>query len=289
MEPEVIADYACEVGENPMWHPLEKRLYWTDITGGRLFKYDPATGQHEICYEGEVVGGFTVQADGALLLFMELGAVAVLREGKLDYVVERIPGEEENRFNDVIADPAGRVFCGTIPLKSGRAMEGERLGRLFRLDTDGTVTPVVDRLGIANGMGFTPDRRQMYFTDSPDGEIYLFDYDEATGGISNRRVFVESPGSPDGLTVDAEGYVWSARSDGWSLDRFTPEGVLERSVRFPARVVSSLIFGGPDMTDIYVTTIGGNARTPEDPLAGATFRVNLGIKGVPEFLSRVGL
>ena len=130
MEPELIADYQCKVGEGPLWHPLEKRLYWTDIETGRMFRYDPASRKHEQFYSGEVVGGFTIQADGALLLFMARGAIALWRDGKLSYVVKEIPEERKSRFNDVIADPAGRVFCGTMSTK-------ERSGRLYRLNTDG--------------------------------------------------------------------------------------------------------------------------------------------------------
>ena len=290
MEPERIADYECEVGEGPLWHPLERRLYWADIPAGRLFWYDPATGRHDMFYDGHVVGGFTVQADGSLLLFMERGRVAVLRDGTLTNVIEEIAGEEELRFNDVIADPEGRVFCGTIPLDETK--EGSMFGRLFRLDTDGTVTKVQDDIGISNGMGFTPDRRRMYFTDTLQSGIDIFDYDETTGGISNRREFVRSPadeGSPDGMTVDAEGNVWSARWGGSMVVGYTAQGEEIRRVKFPTGAVSSVIFGGEDYTDMYVTTADGHDRANAGPNAGAVFRTNIGVKGVPEFLSRVGL
>jgi D-xylonolactonase len=288
MEPELIADYECVVGEGPMWHPLEKRLYWLDILTGRIFWFDPATGEHEQCYDGEVIGGFTIQEDGALLLFMARGRIAVLRGGELHPLIDEIPQERENRFNDVIADPAGRVFCGTMPMDGDRV--DERLGRLYRLDTDGSITPILEGIGVSNGMGFTPDRKGMYYTDSIDCEISLFDYDEAAGSLSNRRAFVETPvdkGLPDGMTVDAEGHVWSARAGNGSLHRYTPDGVEERVVHFPARLVSSVTMGGADLTDIYVTTIGGDNKAVDGPGAGGLFRVNFGIRGVPEFLSRI--
>ena len=285
MEPELIADYQCETGEGPLWHPMERRLYWADIPRGRLFRFDPATGVHEQFYEGEVVGGFTIQADGALLLFMARGAVAVLRDGALDYVIDELPQERDGRFNDVAADPAGRVFCGTMPV-------GGRLGPLYRLDLDGSITPVVDGVDISNGIGFTPDERKMYYTESTARRIYLYDYDRESGAISNRSVFLETPDDgtiPDGMTVDAEGHVWSARWNGSSLYRYTPDGTEERRVRFPARKVSSVAFGGEDLTDIYVTTAGGQNKAEEGAGAGALFRLNLGIRGKPEFLSRIGL
>ena len=133
-------------------------------------------------------------------------------------------------------------------------------------------------------MGFTPDRKEMYYTDTRKHEIYLFDYDRASGEISNQRVFVKVPMTPD------EGHhVWSARWDGGCLIRYTPQGIEEQRIRFPAKKVSSVTFGGPDYTDMYVTTAGGQNKAEEGAGAGALFRLNLGIKGVPEFRSRIGL
>ncbi|MBI1801005.1 MAG: SMP-30/gluconolactonase/LRE family protein [Chloroflexi bacterium] len=286
MHPELIADTLCHTGENPLWHPTERRVYWTDIPNGRLYRYDPATGAHESCYSGEPVGGFTLQADGALLLFMARGAVAVWREGRLYPIIDELPDEHDSRFNDVIADPAGRVFCGTMSTR-------DRPGRLYRLDTDGSIRTVLEGIGVSNGLGFTLDRKRLYYTDSPARKVYLFDYDERTGDIANRRVFVETPegeGFPDGLTVDAEGAVWSARWDGSALYRYTPAGAVERRIAFPARKVSSLTFGGDDLTDMYITTACvGKSRAEEGAGAGALFHLNLGIRGLPEFTSRVGL
>ena len=280
----MVADYSCRCGEGPLWHPDEQRLYWVDIPLGRIFRYDPVSGAHEQCHEGEPIGGFTIQSDGALLLFMGGGVVKRWREGQLTEVLGEIPQEHDSRFNDVIADPVGRVFCGT--LATGRP------GKLYRLDTDGTLSVVMEGVPGANGMAFTPDRKQMYFTDSRDHAIYVFDYDLDSGALANRRVFAPVPeeaGSPDGMTVDAEGYVWSARWGGSCLARYAPDGTEERRVHFPAKKVSSLVFGGRDYTDIYVTTAGGHNRAEDGEGAGALFRVNVGIRGVAEFRSRVGL
>jgi sugar lactone lactonase YvrE len=283
-EPELIADYACNTGEGPLWHPDEQHVYWVDIPTGRLFRYTPATGEHEQCFESpEALGGFTIQEDGALLLFMARGAVKLWRDGELTTIIDEIPDEVTTRFNDVIADPEGHVFCGTMPTQS-------RLGRLYRLDPDHTLTKLLDGIGVSNGMGFTPDLRHLYYTDSPTRNIYFFDYDRATGDISNRRVFVQTPegeGVPDGMTVDADGYVWSARWDGGVLVRYTPDGVEERRIAFPARKVSSVTFGGPDYTDIYVTTAGGDQKATEGKGAGALFRLRLGIQGKAEFRSKI--
>ena len=180
MEPELIIDYQNDLGENPLWHPREQRLYWTDITRGRLYRYDPATGSHEQFYQGDPVGGFTFQEDGGLLLFMHRGRIAWWRDGKLDNVVDEIPGEEDGRFNDVIADPVGRVYCGTMPLQSHA-----RPGKLYRLDTDGSLHVMLEGIVTSNGMGFTLDRRGMYYTDSGPRRIYYFDYEAASGAMTN--------------------------------------------------------------------------------------------------------
>jgi sugar lactone lactonase YvrE len=287
IQPELIADPPCDLGENPLWHPLEQRLYWTDITRGRLYRYDPATGKHEQCYQGETVGGFTIQANGALLLFMQRGRIAIWRGGALENVVDEIPADLEGRFNDVIADPAGRVFCGTVSLP----VVGSRPGRLYRLDTDGSLHVVLEGVTVSNGMGFTPDRRGMYYTDTRPRRIYRFDYDPASGALSNQRVWLQVPegqGGPDGMTVDADGYVWSAHWGGSALYRYTPAGVEQQRIPFPALKVSSASFGGPDLSDLYVTTaLSGGDRSAEGPGAGGLFRLHPGVRGLPEFFSRV--
>ncbi|MDJ0555776.1 MAG: SMP-30/gluconolactonase/LRE family protein [Microcoleaceae cyanobacterium MO_207.B10] len=292
--PTIIADYQCHNAEVPIWHSMEQCLYWADIPTGRMFRYYPTTDSHEQIYQGEPIGGITIQTDGALLLFMNKGAImlriatasATWQAGQL-IEIANIPAETDSRFNDCIADPCGRVFTGTISTSN-------HPGSLYRLDTDGTITKVLTGLEIPNGMGFTPDRKQMYFTDSPQRKIYIFDYDQTTGNLSNQRVFITTPeneGVPDGMTVDAEGCIWSARWDGGHLFRYTPDGKEVLRIPFPAKKVSCVTFGGADYTDMYVTTAGGDKRevegSGEGSGAGAVFRLNIGIQGVPEFMSKV--
>jgi D-xylono/L-arabinono-1,4-lactonase len=287
MEPRVVANVDCVTGEGPLWHPEERSLYWVDIPNGRLYRYDPGRDEHSLVFSGPPIGGFTLQEDGSLLLLMAKGAIAIWREGEgLQMVLDEIPAMRETRFNDVIADPAGRVFCGTMPRPDGPAL-------LYRLDPDGSLTLVLDDVGLSNGLGFTPNRRGMYYTDTRKQKIYLFDYDEATGAVANQRVFVDVPevegeGHPDGMTVDAEGKVWSARWDGHCLVQYTPEGTEIRRVSFPVPKVSCVTFGGDDYTDMYVTTASVGNRAQEGPLAGSLFHLNLGVKGVPEYRSRIG-
>jgi len=287
MQPEVVVDCTCQTGEGPLWHPIEKRLYWCDIPRGHLLRYDPATGKHETCHEGDPIGGFTVQANGALLLLMADGAIRTWRDGRVETLLESVPELVGNRYNDCIADPVGRVFCGSMSTP-------QLAGRFYRLDTDMTLTVIEQGLGTPNGMGFAPEGSRLYHSDSNDRfrRIRIFDYDQSTGDLANPRLFLAAKpdeGKPDGLTVDAEGYVWSARWNGGLLIRYAPDAAEDRRFEFPAKKVSSVTFGGEDYTEIYVTTAGGNDREHEGPLAGSLFRLKLGIRGVPEFFSKIGL
>jgi D-xylonolactonase len=282
-QPELIANYHCETGEGPLWHPMERRLYWTDIPAGRMFRYDPAANTHEQFYTGRPVGGFTIQEDGSLLLFMDRGTVACWRDGVMTTVIEEIATEREFRFNDVIADPRGRVFCGIVD-------DNGQKGRLYRLAPEGTLTMLVDGIGCSNGMAFTADRKLFNYTDSLAYEIYLFDYDVETGAISNQRVFArfgKEDGMPDGSTLDSQGRLWSALWDGSAVVRLREDGSVAERIELPTGKVSSVTFGGEDMRDMYITTAGGNAASDGDTAAGALFRVRMDVAGVPEFFSRI--
>jgi len=284
MIPELIADCGCHTGENPLWHPSEQCLYWTDIPRGRLYCYDPRKDHYQSFYLGTPIGGFTVQSDGALLLFMAGGAVAKWTNGQTEHILKGLPDERESRFNDVIADPAGRVFCGTMPV-------GRRPGRLYRFDPDGSLHLVVKKIGLPNGMGFTPDHRGLYCTDSLTRSIYLFDYNVKTGALNNQRTWLQIPegtGVPDGMTVDSQGNVWSASWDGSALYCYSPEGIETARIKFPARKVTSVTFGGLDLEDLFITTAHTDGlRAVEGARAGALFRLRPGVRGKPEFCSRI--
>ena len=286
---ECLADYACDTGENPLYHPGENRVYWTDIPQGQLFRYDIATGTHEVCYRGEPVGGFTRQGDGSLLLFMARGAIKTWQNGTIRATVaEEIPDERESRFNDVFADPDGRVFCGTMPTP-------ERPGRLYRLDTDGSLTVVLEGVGCSNGMALTQDGGVLYHTDSGTATISRYAYNRATGALSHGETFATVPktpgeGVPDGMTTDADGNIWSARWGGGCVVCYNGETAQEIArVSLPdVSQVSSVTFGGHDLADMYVTTAGGHQKDGQGRNAGALFRVTVpGVRGVPDFVSRV--
>lgn len=286
-EIERVSATACVTGENPLWHPDERAVYWTDIPGAKIYRYDPASGETTVHYSGDIVGGFTLQADGALLLFGAGGKITLLKDGKADILLQGIPDEAQKRFNDVIADPMGRVFAGTMRASG-------YMGRLYRVDTDLTLTTVIPEVGISNGLGFSPDRSTLYYTDSdPARAIYRFDYDMSTGAVTNQRTFLtvqEGDAVPDGLTVDADGNIWSARWDGGCVVKYAPDGrELMRLVVPGAVKITSLAFGGDDGGDIYITSAGGDDKGSNGEYAGSLFRVRLGVHGLPEFRSRIGL
>ena len=225
-----------------------------------------------------------MQDDGAFLLFSQAGTILRWKDGQMITVIPSLPGEEQHRFNDVITDPRGRVLAGTMSFGApGHS------GRLYQLGVDGSVRCLRDDLALSNGFGFSLDHQTLYHADSVSLTIRQFDYDVETGSVSTPRVFARLDGSdgvPDGLTVDAEGFVWLAVWDGYRLIRYAPDGTIERTIPIPAKKVTSLTFGGPDGTDLYVTTAGGDETAENGPLSGSVFRLRLGIRGVPEFLSR---
>jgi sugar lactone lactonase YvrE len=283
---ERIADEHCDTTEGPLWHEDLQELFWLDIPAGRLYRYDPDAGTYVLAYQGSgQIGGYTIQEDGDLLMFGERGRIWLWspRTGAEREVIEEIPAERGTRFNDVIADPEGRVFAGTMP-------DGDRSGHLYRLDPDGSLTLVLDDAGVSNGMDFAPDLTGMYHTNTSNRTISRYHYDRASGEIAFDAVVVQVPageGSPDGMTLDEHGDFWSARWDGGALFHYSPSGQLLGSKAFPARKVSSITFGGGDWTDAYVTLAGGTDREAEGEGAGSLYRTALGVAGRPPFRSRI--
>ncbi|GAA0721899.1 D-xylonolactonase [Halorubrum trapanicum] len=284
---ERVADARAHTGEGPLWHPAERRLYWVDIPAGALYRYDPETGENAVAYEtdGVPLGGYTIEADGALLLFTR-GAVERFVPGDADAETV-LTVDADTRFNDVVADPEGRVFAGTMPGE-------DALGDLYRIDTDGSARVVVEGLDIPNGMGFSGDGTTFYLTESEARRIDAFDYDYVTGEIANRCAFVETPpgdGVPDGLTVDAEDHLWSARWDGGRAVRYDSTGRAVAAIELPARKVASVAFAGPSCDALYLTTaLAGGDREREGDGAGALFRATgLPASGRPAFRSRIAV
>ena len=227
------------------------------------------------------MGGFTIQENGNLLLFRVNDIASLSRDGKIS-IVRTYSDEGMARFNDVIADPEGRVFAGTI----GQTKQN---GGLYRVDLDGTITKLFEGTGCSNGMGFSPDLKTFYWTCTTTRKIFQFDYERRTGEISNCRVFyhVENEGLPDGLTVDVEGFVWAARWGGGCIKRHAPDGNVVESIAFPVRNITAMCMGGRDMNELFITSAKEPGENP--PEAGALFKMPVQVKGRTDFKSKIGV
>lgn len=279
---ELVANEHCALGENPLWDERRKEVLWVDINPGVLWAYDPKTGKTRVIHEGVTTGGFTLQEDGSFLLFQSNSISRLDSKGCLSTIAENIDSEM-SRFNDVIADPAGRVFAGTIGQNDK--------GGLYLLERDGTVKCLFKGTGCSNGMGFSPDYKKFYWTDSTARRIDQFDYDQSTGALSNRSIFVEVPveeGVPDGLEVDVDGNIWSARWDGFSVRRYDSQGrQLQPSISLPVAKVTSICFGGEELNELYITSAGGAKDSAT--LDGALFHTQVDVPGSVSFRSKIRL
>ena len=285
-EVEMIADYRNRVGEGPVWDPKRQVLNWTDIQTGRLFEYVPETGQSRKIYQGEYIGGYANNKQGGMVVASWSG-IGLWREGEeITYIHRGMLRGKPLQFNDVAASPAGQFFAGTY-------YEGAHRGELYRFDPNGTIHLIEEDIGVSNGIGFSPDLSTVYYVDTTRSRIWAYDFDAATGEFSNRRdlvVFEGEEGFPDGLTVDAEGYIWQAMWGGGCVIRIDPDGKEERRISFPATQTSSAMFGGKDLNELYVTTAWNGTGEKSPPSydgskhrGGELYRVKLDIQGKAEF------
>lgn len=280
---DLIVDAHADVGEGPFWHPREGVLYWVDIVGSLVHRYDPASGDDTAIDVGQAVGAARPRASGGLVLAVRDGFAALdPATGRVEMLAEVEQDDPTNRMNDGACDSAGRFWAGTMSFS-----ERQGAGSLYRLGTDHAVTKLLDNLTVSNGIGWSSDDRLMYYIDSATHRLDVFDYDPQAGTIANRRQLaaIDVAGAvPDGLTVDAEGYIWVAHWGGWAVHRYAPDGRLDRTVALPVSQVSACAFGGPDLRDLYITS-ASHSLSPDqlgrEPHAGGLFRCRPGIAGVP--------
>jgi sugar lactone lactonase YvrE len=281
---ECVVDAKQELGEGPVWCTRENALFWVDIRGPRVHKYDPSSGQTEAWTLPSAIGSFALRDGTGMLLALKSGLHGYDRAtGALDFIADPETDRPNNRFNDGKCDRQGRFWVGTM-----RDDEREPSGALYRVDADLSCRRVQDGLTIPNSLAWSPDGRTMYFTDTAEGRILVYDYDVDEGQPGAPRVFAEAKsaaGHPDGSTVDEAGCLWNARYAGSSVVRFTPDGRVDRVVELPVSQVTCCAFGGAALDTLFITTatqrMSPEARAAE-PLAGGLFAVNLGIKGVAE-------
>lgn len=284
-----ITDFPCLLGECPIWDDERQLLWWTDILGGVVYTYNPLNGNIDRALQGKNVGGFALSKNGGIICACLDGLQVWNSETGFSCIAFTFEGKAL-RFNDCTTDAKGRFLAGTryLPENEDAAYE---LGSLYEVDNSGSISVLDDGIHLSNGLGFSPDSRVLYYADSLQRVIYKYDYDLKTGTASNRRIFVKisnEEGLPDGLTVDSQGFVWSVRWNDERIVRYDPDGNIERQLPSPFRKTTSLMFGGEDLTDLYITT----AAETDEPLSvdhdgdrsanavgGFVYRIRLDIQG----------
>ena len=277
------------LGECPAWSAAESVLYWVDVDGTAVHRFDPGTATTET----RTLPG----RPGSLALTSEPGALIVAMEHqlvRLDWAtgastpwMSLEASGTGNRLNDGRCDPAGRFVVGSM---FADTTAGRRTGMLHQVDESGATTQLKTEIGVTNGLAFDCERQRMYFADTPTETVVVFDYDPDTGHATNERLFFDYrdvPGKPDGTCIDADGCYWSASVYGWAMIRVTPDGVLDRRVDLPVQKPSMPCFGGHDLGTLYVTTISSGGTAPSAPgrdgfVPGALLAVDAGVTGIIE-------
>ena len=291
---EVTDSSSLLCGECPVWDWRENVLYYTDTSAGILFRYDPAKKERRKICERENISGVGLNKNGGFLCASGQGVFSWKEEEGWRLIAAEHEGKALH-CNDAVADPNGRFLFGTTFISF--AGEFDR-GYLYAMEKGGTLRVLDEGWGLPNGMAFSPDGRILYAVDSYERAVYALDYDPETGKASNKRKIVDIPwneGMPDGITVDAEGCLWLAQFFGYTVVRYSPEGEVLLKLPVPCGQVSSVMFGGEYLTDIYVTTSSVPARMPlapkgfdfDAPLSGNTYCYNIGIQGVREYIADI--
>ena len=263
------------LGEGPWWDVAEQRLWWVDILGRRIRNSSLDGDEREPIVTPSDVGFALPDSAGGVVAGLADGLVRLEPDGGQRSLWLGGHDPAEVRINDGITDRRGRVWFGTMHREETKAV-----GSLFR-HAAGSTTEVLDGITTSNGLGWSPDNRVFYYTDSMARTIWAFDFDNDTGDISNRRVFAEDTDCyPDGLTVDETGAVWGSKWDGGRIVRYHPDGTIDQVITMPVKKTTSLSFSGPNLDVLAVTS--ANKEPGDGELAGAVFLVDVGVKGIAE-------
>jgi sugar lactone lactonase YvrE len=283
---DLVHQHDSILGESPLWDEREQVLYWVDIDRGQIHRFDPATAQNTTHTLPTKVTSIARRAAGGLVATLRKRFACFDPATGQAKDLDLVEGDQpENRFNDGKIDRQGRYWAGTM----NEVRIGQPDAALYRFEHPGNVTKMIPDVTISNGTGWSPDGRTMYYTDTLRYTVFAYDFDPADGAIENRRPFLEidpaSEGLPDGLTVDAQGHVWSALVNHGRILRLDPDGQLERQITFPATRGTCCTFGGANYADLYITTAREcltDAQIAEQPLAGSLFRCTPGPTGLAE-------
>jgi sugar lactone lactonase YvrE len=277
-----------KLGEGPLWGVAEQTLYWLDIHQNQVERYQPEKGLHQTTTLDLAITVLGLREQGGFVFASNRG-FGFWDGSSRSYDLVGNPEDDKpyHRFNDGSVDPLGRFWAGTM--YEGPEVDEVPEGRLYRLDSNHRIKLMETGLTISNGIDWSPDQRTMYLTDTLRRTIYAYEFDPASGGIANRRVFIQAKqtdGFPDGLTVDSQGFIWSAFWGGWKVCRFDPQGNLERTLHMPVEYPTCMAFGGMDLNDLYITsawTALSEEQRHAQPEAGDLFRIRLDISGLPAY------
>jgi L-arabinonolactonase len=276
-----VLEAGSQLGEGTFWDTGAAVLWWVDIWGKAIHRFDPATGQDDVFATPQYVGCLAPRDRGGLVVAMETGFFFFdPATAKFTHIVDPESDRPDTRFNDGKTDRQGRFWAGTVFEDPPRPTEF--VGALYRLDADLTCHRMVDGIGSSNGLAFSPDGRTMYFADSQQASVWAWDFDPLTGDIENRRTFIDTTamgGLPDGATVDAEGCYWTTLPESGKLARYDPDGKLMRVIEMPTPIPTCCEFGGSDLDILYVTS--AKLRKRSDQHAGDLFALDVGVKGLP--------
>jgi sugar lactone lactonase YvrE len=280
---QLLLDAQAKLGEGAIWDGRQQQLLWIDILGKSLHVFDPITGKDRAIDVGQFIGTVVPRrAGGAMVAVYDGFAALDLVTGKLEFITDPEADLPDTRFNDGKCDPAGRFWAGTMSLKGVN-----EAGSLYVLDANHSVRRMVTGVSVSNGIVWSRDARTMYYIDTRLQRVDAFDYDLATGNITNRRVAIPIPadqGHPDGMTIDAEGMLWIAHWDGRRVTRWNPlTGQLLQTIQVPVARVTSCAFGGPQLDTLYITTAQPAKTDPAQPNAGGLFAAKPGVCGLPAF------
>ncbi len=282
------------LGESPVWSARDGGLYWIDIKAPAIHRFDPATRIDTAWPVAQEIGSIALRRGGGLVAGLRDGLALVGPDlTTVEWIADPEPDKPMNRFNDGKCDRQGRFWSGTMydpPGPPKTYFEREPVGILYRLDGDHRCHAMAHDILVSNGLAWSPDGTVMYFTDSPRRAIWAYDFDTATGGLGERRIFAEIPDAPgrgtgDGATVDAEGFYWSAEFRGSRLVRYAPDGAVDRTVELPASRPTSCAFGGQGLATLFVTSARimlSEAELAAEPHAGDLFALDVGVCGLQE-------
>lgn len=285
-EPRVLTASRDHVGESPVWDGDAQVLYWVDIEGRHIHRYDWASGQQQTWNTGERVGCIALSVRGSVIAAMESGVFEVQLQAPPEVQLRSLASithpMPNMRFNDGRCDASGRFWISTMCMDMALAAP---VGAWYCLDERGLGGPFCAGLVTPNGSAFSPDGRTLYFSDSHPSvqKVWAFDFDATSAAISNGREFVDMtplPGRPDGAAVDVEGHYWICGNDAGQVHRFSPAGALVASIHLPVAKPSMCAFGGPDRNILLVTSI--QPAGVATGLSGAVFAVEVGVQGLAE-------